>query len=99
MAPDRVRGAVRFAIPRRLPTFNPVTEYAAPPMSWSLKFDEPIELAKCKALRTLRDAGELVAALPRKEASLPHWQLAAQCLLSAAEHAAWRAARRMTGRN
>jgi hypothetical protein len=39
-----------------------------------------------KARRTLRDAGEHVAALPKKEAALPHWQLAAQCLLSAAEH-------------
>lgn len=55
-------------------------------MSWSLKFDEPIELAKGKALRTMRDAGEHVAALSPKDAALPHWQLAAQCLLSAAEH-------------
>jgi hypothetical protein len=55
-------------------------------MSWSLEFEEPIALPKGKALRTLRDAGEHVAALPKKEAALPHWQLAAQCLLSAAEH-------------
>jgi hypothetical protein len=32
-------------------------------MSRLLKFDEPIALAKGKALRTLRDAGEYVAAL------------------------------------
>ena len=50
MASDRVRGAVRFAIPRRLPIFRPVTEYPAPPMSWSLTFDEPIELAEPPAL-------------------------------------------------
>ncbi|SHH06912.1 hypothetical protein SAMN05444169_5571 [Bradyrhizobium erythrophlei] len=50
MPPDRVRGAVRFAIPRRLPVFRPVTEYPAPPMSWSLTFDEPIELAEQLAL-------------------------------------------------
>jgi hypothetical protein len=55
-------------------------------MSWSLKFDEPIALPKGKALHTLRDADEYVAALPKKEAALQHWQLAAQCLLSAAEH-------------
>jgi hypothetical protein len=55
-------------------------------MSRSLEFDEPIALPKDKALRTLREAGEHVAALPRKEAALPHWQLAVQCLLSAAEH-------------
>jgi hypothetical protein len=27
-------------------------------MSWSLKFDEPVELAKGKPLRTPRDAGD-----------------------------------------
>jgi hypothetical protein len=54
-------------------------------MSWSLKFDEPIALTKGKSLRTLRDAGEYVAALPKKESALPHWQLAASCLLSAVE--------------
>jgi hypothetical protein len=54
-------------------------------MSWSLKFDEPISLAKGKPLRTLRDAGNYVAALPKKEVVLPHWQLAAQCLLAAVE--------------
>jgi hypothetical protein len=30
-------------------------------MSWSLKFDEPIALAKGKILRTLRDAGSATA--------------------------------------
>jgi hypothetical protein len=54
-------------------------------MSWSLKFDEPIALAKGKALRTLRDAGNFVAALPKKQSDLPHWQVAASCLLTAAE--------------
>ena len=54
-------------------------------MSWSLKFDEPIALAKGKALRTLRDAGNYVAALPKKDAALPHWQVAASCLLTAVE--------------
>jgi hypothetical protein len=54
-------------------------------MSWSIKFDEPIALAKGKSLRTLRDAGEYVAALPKRHSGLPHWRLAAQCLLSAAE--------------
>jgi hypothetical protein len=54
-------------------------------MSWSLKFDEPIPLAKGKPLRTLRDAGNYVAALSRKEAALPHWQVAASCLLTAVE--------------
>jgi hypothetical protein len=53
-------------------------------MSWSLEFDEPITLAKGKTLRTLRDAGKHIAALPNKRFCLPHWQVAAQCLLSPA---------------
>ena len=54
-------------------------------MSWSLKFDEPIELANGKALPTLRDAGHYVAGLPKATQSLPAWQLVAEMLLSAAE--------------
>jgi hypothetical protein len=50
-------------------------------MSWSLKFDEPITLAKGKALSTLRDAGEHVASLRRTEAALRHWQVAVRCPL------------------
>jgi hypothetical protein len=56
-----------------------------PPVSWSLKFDEPIPLANGKPLRTLRDAGNYVAALQKKESALPHWQVAASCLLTAVE--------------
>jgi len=54
-------------------------------MSWSLKFDEPIVLANGEALHTLRDAGEYVTRLPKKEADLSHWQVAASCLLQASE--------------
>jgi hypothetical protein len=54
-------------------------------MSWSLKFDEPIVLANGEALHTLRDAGEYVTRLPKKEADLSHWQVAAGCLLQASE--------------
>lgn len=54
-------------------------------MSWSLQFDEPIPLAKDKPLVTLCDAADHIMALPVKEAALPHWQLAVECLMSAAE--------------
>jgi hypothetical protein len=54
-------------------------------MAWSLKFDQPIDLAKGKSLRTLRDAGEFVTALPKAMQSLPAWQPAAEMLLNAAE--------------
>jgi len=40
-------------------------------LSWSLKFDEPIELAKGKPLRTLRDAANYIIALPAREATCP----------------------------
>jgi hypothetical protein len=40
---------------------------AIPTYVLALKFDEPIELAKGKPLRTLRDAGEYVTALPKAD--------------------------------
>jgi hypothetical protein len=54
-------------------------------MSWSLEFDEPIELAKGMPLRTLRDAANHITALPRAVAELEHWQTAIACLIAAAE--------------
>ena len=54
-------------------------------MSWSWKFDEPIEVGNGKVLRTLRDAGDHVIALSPSEAKQPHWQTAVDCLLSASE--------------
>ena len=54
-------------------------------MSWSLEFDEPIELNGGSKIATLRDAGHYVAALPRRVAELDHWQTAIACLISASE--------------
>jgi hypothetical protein len=54
-------------------------------MSWSPKFDEPIELEKGKPLRTLRDAANHIITLPALESTQEHWQTAMACLLSAAE--------------
>lgn len=54
-------------------------------MSWSFKFDEPIELANGKPLRTLRDAANYVLALPARESRQEHWQTAMAILLSASE--------------
>ena len=34
---------------------------------------------------TLRDAADHVMALPKAESALPHWQLAVECLMAAAE--------------
>ena len=54
-------------------------------MSWSLKFDEPILLAKGKSLHTLRDAAHHILALSLRETKREHWQTAMGCLLLAAE--------------
>lgn len=54
-------------------------------MTWSREFDEPIPLPGGKLLRTLRDAGEHIAALPKKEHAAPEWQAAMEALILVAE--------------
>ena len=54
-------------------------------MSWSLKFNVPIELAKGKSLRTLSDAANHIIDLPPRDTKQQRWQTAMACLLSAAE--------------
>jgi hypothetical protein len=54
-------------------------------MSRSTEFDDPIMLANGGVLFTLRDAANHVMALPKRESALPHWQLAVECLMKAAE--------------
>jgi hypothetical protein len=54
-------------------------------LSWSLKFDKPIEFGKGKALRTLRDAANHILALSPRVTKQQHWQTAVGCLLLAAE--------------
>ncbi len=51
---------------------------------WSRYFDDPI-LAGDVELRTLRDAGIYVLALPPAQAEREHWQVAIEQLISAAE--------------
>ncbi len=48
-------------------------------------FDDPIVLSDGRAPRTLLDAGEYVAALPKDDRAKPHWQTAAEMLMMAAE--------------
>jgi hypothetical protein len=54
-------------------------------VSWSRQFDEPIKLPNGGALQTLREAGEYVAALPKAEQKMTHWQTAAYQLMMVAE--------------
>ena len=52
---------------------------------WSRQFDDPIPTGDGGELRTLRDAGVYILALPPAEAEREHWQTAMEVLISAAE--------------
>jgi hypothetical protein len=52
---------------------------------WSRQFDDPIPTGDGGELRSLRDAGVYVLALPPAEAERRHWQVAMELLISAAE--------------
>jgi hypothetical protein len=49
---------------------------------WSRQFDDPIPTGDGGELRTLRDAGVYILAA---DAERQHWQVAMECLISAAE--------------
>jgi hypothetical protein len=52
---------------------------------WSRQFDDPIPTGDGGELRSLRDAGVYILALPPAEAEREHWQTAMEVLISAAE--------------
>jgi hypothetical protein len=54
-------------------------------MSWSRAFHVPITTPDGLMLRTLRDAGEYMQALPRAKPKQPEWEIAAETLLAAVE--------------
>ena len=54
-------------------------------MSWSRAFHVPIPLPDGRMLRTLRDAGDYIQALPRAKHKQPEWEIAAESLLEAVE--------------
>lgn len=54
-------------------------------MSWSTRFEDPIQLPAGRALVTLKDAATYIRKLPKAEHAKPHWQLAGQILIDAAE--------------
>ncbi len=53
---------------------------------WKRNFDEPILLPDGRTLVTLLDAGDYIAALPKKESFLPEWQAAIEALMLVVEH-------------
>jgi len=54
-------------------------------MTWARPFDAPIALPDGGELTTLRQAGEYITALPATKHYNPHWQIATQHLMAAAE--------------
>ena len=54
-------------------------------MSWSRAFRVPIPLPDGRVLRTLRDAGDYIQALPGAKHKRVEWQIAAERLLEAVE--------------
>jgi hypothetical protein len=52
---------------------------------WSRQFDDPIPTSDGGELRSLRDAGVYILALPPAEAEREHWQVAMEVLIFAAE--------------
>ena len=54
-------------------------------MSWSRAFHVPITTLDGLMLRTLRDAGEYIQALPRAQHKQPEWPVAAETLLATVE--------------
>ncbi|MCG2665869.1 hypothetical protein ACFPFP_02860 [Bradyrhizobium sp. GCM10023182] len=51
---------------------------------WGRPFEEPIEVTG-RSLATLRDAGEYIAALPKKEHDAAEWRAAMEALLLVVE--------------
>ena len=54
-------------------------------MPWSTPFGEPIALRGGRQLVTLQQAADYVIKLPDARQKQPHWQLAVENLLNAAE--------------
>ena len=52
---------------------------------WSRSFDEPIPLPDGGQLKTLRDAGNYIAKLPKREHGSAEWQAAIEALMLVAE--------------
>ncbi|MBP1092971.1 hypothetical protein [Bradyrhizobium diazoefficiens] len=51
---------------------------------WGRPFEEPIEVDG-RSLATLREAGEYIAALPKREHDAPEWRAAMEALLLVVE--------------
>jgi hypothetical protein len=54
-------------------------------MPWSSPFHDPIQPPKGKPLVTLKDAADYIMALPKNAHDAPHWQIAMEQPIDAAE--------------
>jgi hypothetical protein len=54
-------------------------------MPWSTPFDEPIALRGGRTFVTLQQAADYIIKLPDAKQQQPHWQLAVENLIDAAE--------------
>jgi hypothetical protein len=54
-------------------------------MPWSTPFDEPIALRGGRKFVTLQQAADYIIKLPDAKQQQPHWQLAVENLIDAAE--------------
>jgi hypothetical protein len=54
-------------------------------MPWSTPFDEPIALRGGRKFVTLQQAADYIIKLPDAKQKQPHWQLAVENLIDAAE--------------
>jgi hypothetical protein len=57
-----------------------------PDKGWHRSFDDPIPLPGGGKLRTLRDAGNFIAKLPKREHDAPAWLAAIRALMLVVEH-------------
>jgi hypothetical protein len=58
----------------------------APVRGWDRAFDDPIPLPNGSELVTLRDAGNFIAKLPKREHGALEWQAAIRALMIVPEH-------------
>ncbi|XIA67373.1 hypothetical protein ACFIOY_17780 [Bradyrhizobium sp. TZ2] len=54
-------------------------------MPWSTPFDEPVQLRGGLKLATLQQAADYIMGLPADAQHAPHWQIAVENLINAAE--------------
>jgi hypothetical protein len=49
-------------------------------LSWSTRFEDPIDLPEGRKLITLKDAADYITQLPKEQSDLAQWQVAIEAL-------------------